>query len=492
MHQSPTVDDTADGLNRPLDRKNLAVALRGTICGVGFALLPTALFGIASSYVYISRPSINLDYLLLAVLFGVGVVGVRWSSVALTLAILVDLVVATSPIYFMDPGEILHEAPIVIGSRPVLAIAALAGLLAIVAASYGTFAALRSILGERRPAYVAFVVAVATVASLATLLDVVAGNSLTLRYSAKPLWRANFATSGALGVLLGRLHIAYGTPTDASSAMTSAVQLAGIANLTAAQADKRTLVVILVESWGALKSSPDAPLFEAQQAFQDLDSVYSRTSGYVRFRGSTVAGEFRELCGVLRPLPRKYESFAATCLPVVLRTAGFETIAVHAYHAGMFDRAQWYPKLGFRQAFFLPQLDSAGLRSRCGMMHSGVCDDEVAEWIGTKLLAPRQRSQSLFVYWMTLSGHLPVSQQAISDAGFDCQSRVETSRYRSTCAWAMRTRQTLLNIARLSRRLAPIRPTVLLVGDHAPPFALRSARNAFIPDSVPFMLLKSR
>jgi hypothetical protein len=60
----------------------------------------------------------------------------------------------------------------------------------------------------------------------------------------------------------------------------------------------RNIALILVESYGVLRDATQASLISAPFNSPAIRRHYDGTGGTVPFHGTTIAGEFRELCGV--------------------------------------------------------------------------------------------------------------------------------------------------------------------------------------------------
>ena len=86
------------------------------------------------------------------------------------------------------------------------------------------------------------------------------------------------------------------------------------------------------------------------------------------------------------------------------QSAGYETTAVHSFKGDLFERTDWYPKIGFDHMLFEPDLKALGADD-CPGVFPGACDTDVGD-ILAKRLASAKGSQ--FIYWLTLNTHVPV------------------------------------------------------------------------------------
>ncbi|MCT2399434.1 sulfatase-like hydrolase/transferase [Novosphingobium mangrovi (ex Huang et al. 2023)] len=251
----------------------------------------------------------------------------------------------------------------------------------------------------------------------------------------------------------------------------------------------RNLIVILVESLGVPNNAHDRALFDRAWGKRRWASRYEYSSGTSAYFGSTTNGELRELCGVWADYDR-YDFDKANCLPKKFRNAGFHTTAIHAYQGDFFDRQTWYPKLGFQDRLFEPQLRARRI-GRCGGVFAGACDADIPALIGKRLRnSPYPRN---FVYWVTLNTHLPVG----ADEGLRTE-HCQLSDAEWNEAFPMLCREYMLQqrladaLEREIMRADFPEADILIVGDHMPPFFPRAMRERFDTENVPWIMLRSR
>jgi phosphoglycerol transferase MdoB-like AlkP superfamily enzyme len=221
----------------------------------------------------------------------------------------------------------------------------------------------------------------------------------------------------------------------------------------------------------------------------EVKARYNLRFGSVPFFGGTVGGEMRELCDtVLSPLDNS-ESFLHQCLPWKFRKLGYRTIGVHGYSKRMFDREHWYPRIGFQELIFKEEL-STKLKTICGSTFPGICDTDIAAYIGDLFAA--HRSQRLFVHWMTLNSHLPVSDETAAGSQLSCGQFAATRNSREVCNMVRVQFETNQAIARLLLRPDIPPMTVFMVGDHAPPFLSLKLRALYSQERVPYLIFESK
>jgi phosphoglycerol transferase MdoB-like AlkP superfamily enzyme len=253
-------------------------------------------------------------------------------------------------------------------------------------------------------------------------------------------------------------------------------------------AQQPNVVLVVVESWGLAR---DPSLRRAMvEPYSDprLHAKYEVLEGTMPFQGPTTSGEARELCqthmgayvaqGTAAQLQR--------CLPLRMRRMGYRTVAVHGFSGEMYDRREWYPNMGFEDAWFHDRLQTAGLPD-CDGTFKGSCDDAIAAWLGTRLQQPGDAP--LFVHWVTLNSHLPFYRPVQLKSPSSCQVSAITRGDTTVCSWYQ-----LISVVSQSMRdlaLKPLgRPTIfVVVGDHAPPFDKDFERAQFSSTEVPYVIL---
>lgn len=246
----------------------------------------------------------------------------------------------------------------------------------------------------------------------------------------------------------------------------------------AAAHPERSILFVIVESLGV----PTNPALRDWLRTQWLDNPNQRfdiRSADIPFRGSTTSGELRSLCALAGSYRSMDAAHGATCLPARLAALGWSTVGMHGFSRQMFNRAQWWPAMGLQSTVFVEAPEFQG--ARCGAAFRGGCDSDLIA-LGMKALEPNRR----FVYLLTLNTHLPVeppSEDTPSPPA--CTSPTAD---RDVCHHLAATAAVLRQLRRAFDTTHPM-PLVVVVGDHAPPFANRLSRQAFLSNKVPAVVL---
>jgi hypothetical protein len=290
--------------------------------------------------------------------------------------------------------------------------------------------------------------------------------------------------------LYGWTPIEFGSLADYSSvpsATGQALELSGIEE----NRDPRempNLVVIVVESWG-IETDPNIANALTQPYLQpELLSQYRVVQGEVRFYGSTVAAEARELCG--RKFGPQIESASSQdlqgCVPGRLAALGYSSVGLHGMDQEMFRRKIWYRSLGFQEEWFRDRFRQQELPD-CPGAFVGTCDAAVADWMAHRLTTASDRPD--FVYWMTLNSHLPVPIPSGTAPEPSCVLSPLPAQPPSFCSWYRLVANVHSSVARLALTKLS-RPTIfVIVGDHAPPVSNSVLRNEFSDTDVPYVIL---
>lgn len=442
---------------------------------------PTLIFAVVGAFLFLQRPLFNIDYFLLfMVLFPFSH---RWAVVALSALLCMDIVFALAPAYHFSMASVLQSTADMFNLNPVYLLTEagkVLGLLLLFGFVTGRIA--RSIRNIRP---VLITCALLTVGAVGLDQTLPLG---TLRAESMPLSNPNIAAS-----TLNDLRIAVQTAAQRgendghATPAPSAAKDVGLRTLKMADTH---VALIVVESLGQ-------PVSEAIQRFQwaEIDALNSLPKvrvqrGTVPFKGSTVPGELRELCDVrllvIHPAPETVAEF--DCLPKHFALMGFSSTGIHGFSGTLFSRNLWYPQLAFDEVLFAPELrEQAGLTKRCGLAFSGACDQEVWGYIAKNILTRTDTKQ--FVYWLTLTTHLPI-EPAMPEDRRRCLDVKELADSLGACDLINHLDPLFASLAR-SIREGSIRGTrILLVGDHAPPFLDSKTRALFDGNNVPYAFIE--
>ncbi len=456
-----------------------------------YIAIPSFLFAALGKHFYMIHPLVNADYILL------GVVSPWLPFPALLgsyfLLLLNEIIVNVAPMYNFSIGEfILSFRYIGLLNHKIIGEYEISILIGSVLMSYFAVKiskinvkkiSLRSLL----PAVLVLFISGVGICAL----DVLNGTSFIPIKESRAFANVNFAYSGLRRTILslnaalqnnqavfrplGPSEIATGSLFDEISHSESVRQ--------------ENIVLIVIESMGKYLDPQSQSLMLQPIENSAVKQRYSVHIREVPFHGSTIHGEFRELCGVRLELYG--DKLPTHCLPDLYKEKHFETLAFHGFSNQFNARYQWYPKLGFDQIFFAEDLQKLGISKSCGASFTGICDTDVLAQIRSSLIEHNENNPK-FLYWMTLNSHLPVSTSEGLDSQLDCSKSKVMSESPTLCTYAHLIDQVISGVAELAMDPALLPTRFILVGDHAPPFKSLEHRGHFSNETVTSIELAPR
>jgi hypothetical protein len=442
-------------------------------------IAPSLVFVIVSSLVFVQRGLVNIDYFLLFLLFLP--LGPLWATLALCALLCIDIIFAIAPAFHFSVASVVASATDLFALDPTYLLTESAKLATLVVLFGIAISQIAKSIDSKRTA----VLTCGVLAILAVGLD--QSFSLgSMKQEDLPFGNPNIANSTVndVRIALATYNERAGI-TDQAAPINSASKTTGL--FTGSGTDNERLVLVVVESLGEPVDPASARfLWEALDAIDALPHV-TVERGSVPFEGSTVPGELRELCGVrmlvVHPSPEAISGL--DCLPDRLRRQGYTSTAIHGFSGLLFSRNLWYPELRFDRVMFAPDLrDSHGFEERCGLAFSGVCDRDVWAAIVDELDA--NDSGKGFIYWLTLTAHLPTVAPTEAETA-QCVKSGAAADSPKACALLTHHRR-LFEAMAASVRSGGLRGTrILLVGDHSPPFLEAPVRSRFEASRVPWV-----
>jgi phosphoglycerol transferase MdoB-like AlkP superfamily enzyme len=410
----------------------------------------------------------------------------------LLVAILLDILRGINATYMLSPSEMFLSARYIFESKSVHLsyIVVISICIALICLALSLIS--RGPMSVKERAFVASTLAV--FALFCGVADVRAGQTKILqgdsqfrsyrltRFPVHSLVMSEWTQRGI------KRSIAAGTDALVPSAATRLARLdTGSAPL-GTSATLPNVVLVLVESWGQSRAADLEAAIVRPYADEGLSERYTISQGTVPFHGATLNGESRELCGSAMGIGLLGASASQLkrCLPAKMNGMGYHSMAVHGYSGRMFDRVEWYSRIGFDESWFREGLQGSGLPI-CPGPFPGICDAAASGWIGDRLQKSSDSPQ--FIYWVTLNSHLPVPISNMVASPPACEGNPATAQSPALCSWYQLEFNVHRSVAELAMR-ETARPTIfLLVGDHAPPFSSGKLRDQFSDKVVPYVLL---
>lgn len=463
------------------------------VTALAFAV-PNLVMGATAKALSLTRAPVNVDYLVPILVW----FALSRSVAALVLVFLMfaDGVASILPAYFLNPNTYDAVFWLETISRWPRGIAG-AGMGVILGCLLGAVCLARLSRRPREGRLLGISVALALVA-LMLVLDWLNG-SFGIAPGERARWYPNLAASPGLLILKGTMVDRSGRGRIHAlnlSDTASGRYLAGLGDIdveavpaelhpaTIRNRLPQKLLLVVVESLGLLSS--EAAPENVFRPLRRLGDRYDIETGTLVFHGATLQGEMRELTWSMTE--GKRIQYPASTLPRLLAEAGMSTVAAHGYSGGMYDRITLYPEIGFGKSVFLEDMRRAAAVDEAGTLFRGASDEQVARLVRAELLAPGKR----FVYWLTLSGHVPVDMEyalrvtraATSDPTQDLPAEVLA--HQAICSSVIQAISEILADSGVGACDA------IIVGDHAVPFMPSVAKQWYRADSVPYAIVRHR
>lgn len=443
------------------------------------AIIPNLAFWLIGQFLFIDRAIFNIDYLvsgMVLIPFGVAVVGL-----GVALIQILDVVFSLAPAYHFSLTSVIASIRDLASLEPgfLLAEASKVTLIVIVSTVL-VYLSLKKAQSLK-------------IIAMTCLVSVITVAFLDIRLSANAFTDSDAYTLDAniAASSINNLRVAFSTaensaPDQHFSPMESASNL--LRNSLETGGNRfQTTILIVVESLGEF-TNPEVNYFQMEPilALKNQTGIVLN-NGVTGFEGSTVPGELRELCGIklLAVHPDASVLPIEKCLPKLLHKLGYRTLAIHGFSGVLFSRNRWYPALEFDDVWFAPELDAQIVKARrCGIAFRGICDNEV--WRLIEELDSSASESKQFIYWLTLSAHLPV-ENPVKSGSDSCASFDILVQHPELCNLVLQHRELFTNIATSinKRKLANTR--IILVGDHPPPFLKSKIRSFFSSERVPYI-----
>ncbi|MGI4853859.1 MAG: sulfatase-like hydrolase/transferase [Janthinobacterium lividum] len=418
----------------------------------------------------------NIDFFLITGLAASGYLTL--ASVLFVVVYVLESIRLLDAVYFFSQQDALFAMHFLADTPRFVGLAWLVAFLALTAGSFQLWRALIPKVSRRR--------LIPGLLLLSTLLAVAATVDLTQGYNPLLVRAHGRARPHLVGEVLVRmpLELSRSVSHDQGSTELSHSATDPLWGASPVRTNRENVVVVVVESMGLLTDvAARARQLNDFQYDSAIQSRYAVTVGSVPFTGATVPGEMRELCHLQSTVHVSDATLDGKppCLPQQFRGLGYETASFHGYRGAMFLREKWYPTLGFESSDFLTELKDL---PTCSGAFYGACDSAIASHIEQRLATKhREGGPPQFLYWMTLTSHLPVD---VSNApAKPCPITADTE----VCAQLAYIGVVLDSVKKLALDESTGPTAIVVVGDHAPPYASMDRRDLFDSNSVPYIVL---
>jgi len=457
----------------------------GIYLSVLYLFLPNILFLVLGSFIFIDRAFINIDYLLFPLLFAFFHRIIVQFCFALT--ILADATFAIAPGFHFTHNTIADALKNISNLDAFYTVLYALGLIVVVTVVSYAVVRLTFIKYSRFEVLTGFVPLCFIV--LVSLLD----------YNLSPnfnkdiyLLDHNIANSTGKNVFRMLRHGAEVDAEDGQSIKETHSTATDIISKKISLAEKLpdNIILVVVESLGSFEEEAHNSFLESAFRLKNERKDYYIEVGKVPFAGSTASGEMRELCQLIyKTVKPNIGNFdASSCIPNKLKNIGYKTIAIHGFTGLMYSRTQWYPALGFDDLIFASEFyaENKNLK-KCGTTFRGVCDDDAVKKISQTLDV--QKSSKNFIYFLSLTAHLPVGETRKTDFSQSCKKHFEMQSNATICKHLNHHYILLDQLNSIIDSQAGKNTAFIIVGDHLPPFLTLDIREMFSVDHVPYYII---
>lgn len=457
-------------------------------------LLPTAVWG--------SRALINVEYLVIAAFE-------RYMSrvmlgVLLAITLTLDVLITFAPIFNFGPAEIVDAVQQIAHFRGRAILAAI-GIILFIMALAGAIVRLRG-RPKALPSGGRQMLRLCAGVGLAAVAVDVANGSSSLWWRATTTVDMDVATSLlASDYMRGwRSNPKHGQPMEAAA---DELRLALNGATPETWSAPRKIVLVIMESMGLPRGTSQEQIW-APFMTEAIANRYAVRTGEVPFLGATTAGEFREMCGIRMTHLAVRGATLPPCIPGQLQSLGYETFSMHGYNGMLFQRLEWYPRVGFERMEFDDDISKRPNIAKCGRVFHGVCDSTALSLVREELTRDPARKQ--FLYWLTLTSHFPLGSPEYGSDG--CNAVGDAGKIPLVCQLWTALWPALSGLAEMAADTTVPPAWYIIVGDHMPPQLLSVGYNhpsypprdrqlpsrfeedrlAFSTSKVPFIELRPR
>lgn len=449
-----------------------------------YLIFPNIVFGILATIATPLRALINIDYCLIGICSPF--IGRYWAATLYCAFFVLDIVVSFAPTYHLKPVIILSMYREILAFSPIyILLLLLLFVTPLLCMWYLTFKRelISSHQKDLRWRSVLIIVPLCLM-----LLDILNGTNIASP-SKTVIFRFNIAGSALARVYSDIMASGAKRIIPQKQLGQNEYAMSGVfSDIKANKLPHHNIVLVIVESWGISKDAYLNQALAASLTNSNILSRYQVRSTTVPFMGSTVPAELRELCARRDSDPDNVASIKA--LPAILAEKGYETVALHGFMPLFFGRKEWYPEAGFHTSLFIDDIDKMQFtHERCGSTaFRGICDDSVPPLIKQLLMKQTATNAPKFIYWLTLNSHYPFVAPD-HPSRFVCNDFNLSSTQQDVCNLSSTLNSTFESLSKLVMDSDISTTRFIFVGDHAPPFLMRSNEGLYDKDNVPMIEL---
>ena len=446
-----------------------------------FLVLPNILFLITSSFIFNIRLWVNIDYMLLAIMFPW--LGIRKTTVIFCIILCIDLLDTYAPTYHFRIDTALAALPNLFHIDPRFTAILFVGFFTLIFIfGFLFYKGAKNLSGKRSGVLPVFILGITMLGLYLTERYVDCPHKFACKLVAHPSFNM---------LVLGGVHnFMYDADAAEKSYVTSALR----ENIDPNSAElSPKIVLVMVETLALFTDQKNNDIQFKAFKTEAIKSRYEISYGTVPFQGSTIEGEMRELCNMKINLKFIFpESIDSTgCIPKQLKDKNYKTIAYHSFNSSLFNQSNLYPAIGIEEMYFRPDLEKILPKVQyCGHVTRGLCDYLLIDPVIKRLL--RKDEEKQFIYLLTINAHVPSDFPPKEASNFKCELYEITREEEAICKLISYHDGFFEKFteAMMDERLQDV--TFIFVGDHGPTYVNPRKRNLFDYKNVPYVVLKRK
>ena len=446
-------------------------------------MLPNIIWLLSRFWFEIDRPLFIYEYLFVFLLMSFRI-HYFYSWALFVLVFFVDLATIFSKLYLFSLSDFLKSLKYLLNYS--ININQLTLLLILFFGLIGLFYLFRLIkikIGNDKPVIYFFLL----IFNFTLTLDTINGSSFLMSYNFNSnFYKGNFA--GASTQTIYNLITVNNFSTN--KPITNPLNKKSITFKQFAIDTTNSQLLIIAESMGLIDDTIKRKAY--QQSISDIfNQKYWKTSwGKIQFTGSTTSAELRELLNCTGSYQYFINQKFANNINSIFRIKnkqGFHTNAIHSYKGDMFQRNKWWENIGIEDVYFrenIQALYNYELKLNYGNSFISLNDEDAFNFIQAK--ATKEGKQ--FSYLLTVNSHLPFMsnvEKPISSNLFDIDNEMNLS------AEAKNQHKKISNfLIYVASHLDSSKfQSILIVGDHMPPFVKNKDREFYNNKFVPYCIV---
>ena len=258
-------------------------------------------------------------------------------------------------------------------------------------------------------------------------------------------------------------------------------------------------MVIIVESWGLINNPILRNNVREYVNEKISQSGFKSEWGTTNFSGSTTSAALKQFLNVKGDyryfINHKSKASAYPSIFDIKQEQGYHTKGFHSYTGKMFARSDWWPNIGIQDVFFRENYlleHTQEINSiQTDAPFPSIEDEHMFEYIFSKTDTSKTQpnpTQKEFTYFLTVNSHLPFRHKTQ-----DISPTLSNPIHQLAISEEAKNQLMLIHeqLGYFIERLAKSKyQSIIIMGDHIPPFINLQDRLFYHPTMVPYLYLR--